>query len=97
MEKINQRRIFFCDDKSICFMDRSSYHDLPISMASLITFNTYSFDAENNTEFICGGLKEGTRVHFNEIKGAYKYNLFNFQDGINNEFSFKSKFAQQAS
>lgn len=96
--EINRKKIFFCDEKSnLALWIAAATMTLPVSQANLITFNTYSFDAENNTEFICGSLKEGTRVDFSKAKGAYKYNLFNFQDGSNNEFSFKSKFAKQAS
>ncbi|MBC8061340.1 MAG: hypothetical protein H7Y18_11850 [Clostridiaceae bacterium] len=96
--KVNDKKIFFCDKKAnIPLWIAAATMTLPISIAISLTFNTYRFDTGNRPEFICGTIKDGTRVNFRESNTFYAYNLFNFEEAYTYEFNIKSKFAKQVS
>lgn len=96
--KVSDKRVFFCDKKAnLPLWIAAATMTLPINIAKSLTFNTYRFDALNKLEFICGSLKDGTRVDFREKNTGYAYNIFDFEEGSASDFNLRCKFAKQAS
>lgn len=92
--KINNKKVIFADNASNLHMWIAAVTmAFPVSFASNITFNTYNFDAEGNSEFLCGTVDEGFEV--SDTEGNYKFNKLNLLRDVTTKFSFKSKFAKQ--
>ncbi|WP_234124437.1 GAP1-N2 domain-containing protein [Clostridium hydrogenum] len=95
--KESDKKIVFSDDpKNLHMWIAAATMALPLSMANSITFNTYSFNAFNAGEFLCGGLEENLGTQLNNTNKNYKFNVFNFKLGNSSEVELKTKFAKQA-
>lgn len=96
--KEKDKKVIFSDDaKNLYMWIAAATMTLPVSMANSITFSTYNFDAFNSGEFLCGTLDEGLQAQLNASNRNYKFSVFNFNSGNNNEIELKTKFAKQAS
>lgn len=92
--KKNDKKIVFSDDISNLHMwIAAATMAFPRAMAKDITFNTYSFDGENSSEFLCGISSEASELK--KSHKGYRFNVLNLKE--DNELPLKTKFAKQAS
>lgn len=95
--KINGKKVILADEAASLHMwIAAATMIFPISIANNITFNTYNFDAESDSEFLCGAAAEGTKFKISGTEKNYNFNMFDLFTSMSTEVNLKSKFGKKA-
>ncbi|MBC2580433.1 hypothetical protein [Clostridium sp. DJ247] len=93
----DKKRIIFSDDKDVIpFWIAAVQMSLPKKLAQQFSFTTYCYNPEDLNYILCAIDNKGSKFNFRDNQKLYKYNVFNFIDGYNDEVVCNSSFVKRA-